>query len=92
MNVLFFSFSLEEFIYNYLIVLPTYIIPKKGVWINEYNIRIHRVEHTSNRSREEQLKKEKRLPEEENQTTQRKETTLRRTQEIFKKKIYNNKD
>ncbi len=29
-----FSFSLEEFIYNYLITLSNYIIPKKGVWIN----------------------------------------------------------
>jgi hypothetical protein len=26
-----FSFSLEEFIYNYLITLSNYIIPKKGV-------------------------------------------------------------
>jgi len=26
-----FSFSLEEFIYNYLITLSFYIIPKKGV-------------------------------------------------------------
>jgi hypothetical protein len=30
-NSLFFSFSLEEFIYNYLITLSNYIIPKKGV-------------------------------------------------------------
>jgi len=27
----FFSFPLEEFIYNYLITLSFYIIPKKGV-------------------------------------------------------------
>jgi len=30
-GIILFSFPLEEFIYNYLITLSFYIIPKKGV-------------------------------------------------------------